>query len=63
LSGGLSQAWSIAVGAPAPGSKVPALFAAGVVNGVYGLFRSDNGGASSYTRELTRPLLERGYGR
>jgi xyloglucan-specific exo-beta-1,4-glucanase len=31
LSGGLSQAWAIAVGAPATTGGTPALFAAGVV--------------------------------
>ena len=50
LSGGLTQAWSVATGAPATAGGQPTLFVAGVGNGKYGLFRSDNGGASSWTR-------------
>ncbi|KAG8888156.1 hypothetical protein FRB98_008265 [Tulasnella sp. 332] len=46
LSGNLSQAWSISVGAPAATGGIPALFAAAVVSNVYGIFRSDDGGAS-----------------
>ncbi|KAG8990054.1 hypothetical protein FRB94_004006 [Tulasnella sp. JGI-2019a] len=46
LSGNLSQAWAISVGAPATTGGTPTLFAAAVVSNVYGIFRSDNGGGS-----------------
>ncbi|KAG8990048.1 hypothetical protein FRB93_003334 [Tulasnella sp. JGI-2019a] len=46
LSGNLSEAWSISVGAPATSGGTPTLFAAGVVSNVHGIFRSDNGGSS-----------------
>jgi xyloglucan-specific exo-beta-1,4-glucanase len=55
LSGGLSSAYSIAVGAPATKNGTPALFAAGTVNNVGGLWRSDNGG-TSWTRTLYSKL-------
>ncbi|KAF9514311.1 glycoside hydrolase family 74 protein [Hydnum rufescens UP504] len=46
LSGGLTQAWGIAVGAPRVSGGTPSVFAAGIVNGVTGLFRTSNNGAS-----------------
>jgi hypothetical protein len=47
ISGGVSRSWPIAIGKAVPGSRIPALYAAAVVNG---LWRSDNGGVSSYTQ-------------
>lgn len=42
----VTQAWGIALGAPAPGSTYPALFAAANVQGTVGYYRSDNSGSS-----------------
>jgi xyloglucan-specific exo-beta-1,4-glucanase len=48
LSGGLTQAWSIAIGKAAPGSSIPATYAAAIVSDVSDLWRSDIGGATSF---------------
>lgn len=50
FSGGLTEAWAIAVGAPSTAGGTPSLFAAGVVNGVTGIFRTDNN-SGSWTRK------------
>jgi hypothetical protein len=41
-AGGVDEAYSLGFGKPAPGKKDPALFLAGKVLGVQGLFRSDD---------------------
>ncbi|KAF8554021.1 Oligoxyloglucan reducing end-specific cellobiohydrolase [Imleria badia] len=43
---GVTQAWGIALGAPAPGRRYPALFAAANMHGTVGYYRSDNSGSS-----------------
>ena len=43
---GVEAVHAAGLGAPAPGNEVPALFLAGVVDGIDGLFRSDDGGRS-----------------
>ena len=43
---GFTQAWSIALGAPAKAGGYPSVFAAGNYQGVVGLFRSDDQGAT-----------------
>jgi xyloglucan-specific exo-beta-1,4-glucanase len=49
LSGGLTNAYGVGVGAPASTGGTPAVFVGGTVNNVSGLWRSDNGG-NSWTR-------------
>lgn len=43
---GMTTAWGIAVGAPSTTGGTPSLFAAGIVGGVTGLFRTDNNSGS-----------------
>ena len=43
---GLTQAWSIALGAPAKAGGYPSVFVAAKYQGVTGLFRSDDQGTS-----------------
>ncbi len=46
IAAGVSNAYQVGTGKAAPGQSIPAVFIAGVVNGVRGLFRSDDGGIS-----------------
>ena len=43
---GVSQATNVSTGKAAPGAAYPAVFTIGTVEGVAGVFRSDNGGAA-----------------
>lgn len=52
LQGGLTQAWGISVGAPKVAGGTPSVFVAAVVNGVTGLFRTDNNGGSWTRKQL-----------
>lgn len=54
IAGGVSQAWAIASGAPAIHGGPASVFIAGVVNGVYGIFRSDND-IGKWTRKCIQP--------
>lgn len=47
--GSIDTAPLVGFGRPAPGASYPAIYAVGTVNGVYGIFRSDDGG-NSWTR-------------
>jgi len=44
LSGGLTEAWSIAAGASSLPGGTPSIFAAAEISGVFGIFRSDDNG-------------------
>jgi hypothetical protein len=43
---GIDQGNAIGFGAPPPGKSEPAMFLAGILDGVAGVFRSDDSGAS-----------------
>src|SRR5690606_26989611 len=43
---GVSWAYNVGFGAPAPGRSYPAVYAVATVDGVTGLFRSDDAGSS-----------------
>ncbi|KAF8912846.1 hypothetical protein CPB84DRAFT_1700334 [Gymnopilus junonius] len=43
---GITQAWAIALGAPAPSASYPAVFAAANIGGTIGYFRSDDQGTN-----------------